>query len=245
MRVVSVLIIGLAAVGASRSEACSRQGASGVPFRVLPADGTRAPTNTRVWVAGSGAVTVTVNGKPAVTTGQQVTVSSEVTDVLQVLTPTEPFPPGALVEVSMGTQRLSAFNVTGAADVEAPPQPTARAEKVVAGYFGGYSCGNPSSVDVATDASADLLFLVGDAATAALPLTSLGVGSGTEAVAIAPPEGTLRLRLLAVDFACNVSQPSEVLSVEVPRTGQGCAAVPGSSLAAAAAVLLARRRRRS
>jgi len=242
MRLLSVLIIGWVSLRASRSDACSRLAASGVAFSVLPADGTQAPTNALVWVVGSGEVTVAVDGKPVATTARRVNVSAESTDVLQVMTPTEPFPMGALVEVSMGTQRLSDFRVSSTTDREAPPQPVARAEKVVAGFFGASSCGTPSSVNVATDAPADLLFLVGDGAAAALPETSLGVGSGQQAVAIAPPEGPLRMRLLAVDFAGNVSPPSDVVSVEVPRTAQGCAAVPGTSLAAAAALLLALRR---
>jgi MYXO-CTERM domain-containing protein len=241
---------------ARRSDACSDDPESALGlYAPIPALSATAPTNTRIWLPQSqewdaprldpATVTITEGTTTISADATRVIVAGEIDRDVWIFTPVAPLTPGASVVVKVGTEIATTFVVGPAADLDAPSPPMIRKVDVDSGYFGGFTCPEPSRVVVTVGETAAMLVLAEGTGTA-LPSRVLGMTDADQIGAVALAEGDHALRLLAIDIAGNTTVVP-VPSFTVPEEQSGCSATTGSGGWAAALVamlVLGRRRRR-
>jgi len=242
------------------ADACSRVAVSGIQgFQTLPAEGSRVPRSTSLWLrsdlpvsdAGEtlkdvGAVRLLdERGKSVSLMTSGVRVTGELVATLFVLKPMALLDANANYRIELNGTVLSRFSTSEEVDTQPPALPKARLTEVKGGTFGAYSCGGPSQVTVVLDAHGDVNFLVqASSNSTTMPGTALAVTSGADLTAVAVPEGTVDLRVVAFDLSGNIAQSSEKLSTFVPSEAAGCSStLAGPGLGALALVAMLRRRR--
>ena len=227
------LIAVLVQLWSSPAQACSREALTGISgFQILPADGASAPQNARIWVASSIASSssdlAVEHGQNLIPTAvKEISLGGEVGATLWVLEPIDILPAGVSLDVTSGGQLLSQFVVSDGQDITAPGQPVITRVNVASGYFGAWSCGEPSAVAVSVERTEDILLLTHarDPGTS-LPQLALAVGTSDEVTAVDIPSGEQRLQLVAVDLAGNISPPKPLPPVTVPPEVSGCHVAP-------------------
>lgn len=248
-------------LGSASANACSRLAQSGIRgFEALPAEGSRVPRSTSLWLRSDLTVTSTgetlkdvsavrlldERGKPVALNVTGVRVTGEQVATLFVLKPMAVLEPNANYKVELNGAVLTRFSTSDEIDTQPPEFPQARLTEVRGETFGAYSCGAPSSVTVVLDSPGDLNFLVPASTNAStMPGAALAVTTGRDLTAVAVPEGTVDLRVITFDLSGNMAMSSEKLSTFVPAETAGCSStLAGPGLGALALVALLRRRRR-
>ena len=264
----SVVLGALIAVSLSSApaEACSRIALSGIQgFQALPLDGSRVPRSTSLWlrsdlpVSDSGETLKDVSavrllderGKSVSLMTSGVRVTGEQVATLFVLKPMSLLDANANYRIELNGTVLSRFSTSDEIDTQPPALPKARLTEVKGETFSASSCGGPSQVTVVLDAPGDVNFLVQASAnlqassnSTTMPGTALAVTNGSDLKAVAIPEGTVDLRVVAFDLSGNIAQSSEKLSTFVPAEVAGCSStLAGPGLGALALVAMLRRRR--
>jgi MYXO-CTERM domain-containing protein len=248
--------IALVHVQARRADACSDDPESALGlYAPLPATSTTAPTNTRIWLPQSQewdapridpATVVITDGTTVVPAdATRVVVSGEIDREIWIFTPSVPLTPGSAIVVKAGSEIATTFTVGATEDLDAPAAPMIRSVNVDSGYFGGFSCPEPSRV-VVTVADTDGLLVLAEGHGTSLPATVLGMTDAPQIGAVELDEGDHALRLLAIDVAGNTTVVP-VPSFTVPAEQSGCSATsPTSGWATplVALLILGRRRRR-
>ncbi|MBL8920464.1 MAG: hypothetical protein JNJ54_16490 [Myxococcaceae bacterium] len=240
------------------AEACSRLAQTGIKgFEVLPADGSRVPRSTSVWlrsdvtVEKSGTMLNDVSavrllderGKPVGLSSSAVRVTGERVSTLFVLRPMVMLDANATYKVELDGAVLTRFTTSQEVDTQPPELPKARVTEVKGETFGATSCGGPSSVTVVLDAPGDINFLVPATTNAAtMPAAALAVTVGRDITAVAVPEGSVDLRVIAFDLSGNMAMSSEQLTTFVPTDAVGCSSTAGGSGLLALLALVVRRR---
>lgn len=246
------------------ASACSRIAMSGIRgFQTLPADGSRVPRTTALWIrsdlpANDTSSTATVKDASAVKLlderGRSVTVSPTTVRVageqpatLFVLRPTVVLDANATYRIEHDGVVLARFTTSEEVDQQPPPLPVARISQVSGQRTGAYSCGASSAVTVALESPGDVNFLVSaDEKGSTMPGVALAVtGGATDLTAIAVPEGSLDLRVVTFDLSGNMAMAPEKLVTFVPNEIPGCTAAPSGLLLGGLALLASLRRRRS
>jgi uncharacterized protein (TIGR03382 family) len=241
---------------ARRGDACSDDPETALGLHApIPAISTTAPTNTRIWLPQSlewdapridPATIVITEGTTTVSAdATRVVIAGEIDRDVWIFTPLTPLTPGASVVVKVGTEIATTFVVGPGEDVDAPPPPVIRKVDVDSGYFGGFTCPEPSRVVVTIAETAAMLVLAEGTGTA-LPSRVLGMTADDQIGAVALAEGDHALRLLAIDLAGNTTVVP-VPSFTVPEEQSGCSATSGAggwASALVAMVVLGFRRRR-
>ena len=246
------------------ASACSRVAMSGIRgFQTLPADGSRVPRTTALWIRSdlpANDTTSTATVKDASTVkllderGRSVTVSPTTVRVpgeqpatLFVLRPTVVLDANATYRIEHDGVVLARFTTSEEVDQQPPPLPVARIAQVSGQRTGAYSCGASSAVTVALESPGDVNFLVSaDEKGSTMPGVALAVtGGATDLTAIAVPEGSLDLRVVTFDLSGNMAMAPEKLVTFVPNEIPGCTAAPSGLLLGGLALLASLRRRRS
>lgn len=245
------------------AEACSRVAMSGIRgFQTLPADGSRVPRSTALWIRsdlpmGDAVSTATVKDASAVKlldergrsvglSPTSVRVTGEQVATLFVLRPTTLLDANTNYRIEHEGVVVARFSTSEEVDQQPPPLPVARVSQVAGERTSAYGCGGPSAVTVSLDSPGDVNFLVrSDEKGATMPGQALAVtGGATDLTAVAVPEGTVDLRVVTFDLSGNMTMAPEKLVTFVPPEGAGCSAVPTGALAGALALVgLVRRRR--
>ncbi len=255
--VVGALIV--LSMSSVRAEACSRTSVSGIQgFQMLPVEGSRVPRSTSLWLrsdlplsGGStlkdvGAVRLLdERGKSVSLMSSGVRVTGEQLATLFVLKPMALLDANANYRIELNGTVLSRFSTSDEIDTQPPALPRARLAEVKGETFSASSCGGPSQVTVVLDAPGDVNFLVqASSNSTTMPGTALAVTNGSDLTAVAIPEGTVDLRVVAFDLSGNLAQSSEKLSTVVPSDVAGCSStLAGPGLGALALVAMLRRRR--
>lgn len=258
----SVVVGALIALSLSSTpaEACSRIALSGIRgFQTLPAEGSRVPRSTSLWLrsdlpvsdAGDtlkdvGAVRLLdERGKSVSLMSSGVRVTGEQLATLFVLKPMALLDANANYRIELNGTVLSHFTTSDEVDTQPPALPKARLTEVRGETFGAYSCGEPSQVKVVLDAPGDVNFLVqASSNSTTMPGTALAITNGADLTAVAIPEGAVDLRVVAFDLSGNIAQSTEKLSTFVPSEVAGCSStLAGPGLGALALVAMLRRRR--
>jgi hypothetical protein len=260
---ISVLVAPVIALSwAAPAEACSRIALSGIRgFQTLPADGSRVPRSTAVWIrsdlpAGDTTSTTTVRDASAVKLLDQqgravalsptsVRVSGEQPATLFVLRPTALLEANTTYRIEHDGVVLSRFSTSEEVDQQPPPLPVAKVAQVEGERASAYGCGGPSAVTVSLSSPGDVNFLVSsDERGSTMPGVALAVtGGATDLTAVAVPEGTVDLRVVTFDLSGNMTMAPEKLVTFVPGESAGCMAAPSGLLLGAVALLGLRRRR--
>ena len=267
-----LLFVALVTTGATVADpapaaACSGEPATGLGvIDVRPTDGVPAAIDTRVWIAadrfgpgpGEPAAVTTfgllIAGLEVATTARTITVAGEREAALVVLTPSQPLPAGAGVDVVAirGGLRsiIGHFQVGAAVDPTVPARAIIDRTTIEGSFFGGFSCPEPSRVTFAVEPGDQLLVVLPADADLAQPIDrALAVGVDGQATAVDLAAGDHRLQVVNVDLAGHVGPPSDVVTITVPPEVSGCnaggRARPSLALALALALGLLARRRRS
>lgn len=242
------------------AEACSRIAQIGIKgFEVLPADGSRVPRSTSLWlrsdvtVEKSGVMLNDVSavrllderGKPVSLSTSAVRVAGERVSTLFVLRPMAILDANSTYKVELDGAVLTRFTTSQEIDTQPPELPKARVTDVKGETFGATSCGGPSSVTVVLDAPGDVNFLVPATTNAStMPGAALAVTVGRDITAVAVPEGSVDLRVIAFDLSGNMAMSSEQLTTFVPTDAVGCSSTmagPGLGVLVVVAMFLRRR----
>jgi MYXO-CTERM domain-containing protein len=259
MKRLAILLAALALVQlhARHADACSDEPESTLGlYAPLPATSSTAPTNTRIWLPQAQewdalpidpATVVIIDGVTTVPAdATRVMVAGEVDREVWIFTPVAPLTPGAAIVVKAGSEIATVFTVGATADLDAPATPVIRDVAVDSGYFGGFSCPEPSRV-VVTVAETEALLVLANGRGTSLPSTVLGMTDARQIGAVELEEGDHELRLLAIDVAGNTTAVP-VPSFTVPAEQSGCSATSGSggwATGLVAMLVLGFRRRRS
>jgi hypothetical protein len=258
MKRVSLLAVAFALVPlhARHATACSDDPESSLGlYAPLPATSTTAPTNTRIWLPQTpewnaplidpATVVITDGTTPVAADATRVLVRGELDRVVWIFTPTAPLTPGHAIVVKAGSEIATVFTVGATDDVDAPATPIIRKVDVDSGYFGGFTCPEPSRV-VITVADTEELLVLAEGRGPSLPATVLGLTDTPQIGAVELDEGDHALRLLAIDLAGNTTVVP-VPSFTVPAEQSGCSATSSSrgwAPALIAMLVLGCRRRR-
>lgn len=257
MRLVLAISVLVLSVAAPRAEACSRLALTTIRgFDVLPAEGSRVPRSTSLWLRSDmtdgTAVTelsslrlVDERGKLVPYTTSQVRVSGERAATLFVVKPANLLDANSSFMLELGGKVLTRFSTSEEVDTHPPALPKARVSNVSAAAVAtGFGCGAPSTVSVVLEMPGDVNFLVPDSSSgSSMPGTALAIANGTDLMAAALPQGQLDLRVVAFDLSGNMAVSSERLSTTVPFDGSvGCTVGLGAPTMLLALLALLRRR---
>lgn len=250
----------IAVTWATPARACSRVAMSGIRgFEVLPADGSRVPRSTSLWIrsdlpVGDGDAVKDASairllderGRAVALSPTPVRVAGEQAATLFVLRPTRKLEPNASYRIEHDGVVLSRFSTSEEIDEQPPPLPVARVTQVTGERLSASGCGGPSAITVSLENPGDVNFLVrSDEKGATMPGQALAVAGGaTELTAVAVPEGSLDLRVITFDLSGNMTMAPERLATVVPLEAGGCSSAPSGLLIGALAVLGWRRRTR-
>jgi hypothetical protein len=248
--VVLASVIGLSAFG-SRAEACepstSIQG-----FEVLPAEGSRVPRTTVIWlrsdaplangetVKDASAVKLfDERGKGVTLAVTSVRVSGEVPATLFVLKPMITLDANASYRVELNGAVLTRFSTSEEIDVQPPELPKATLDAAPVKT----TC--TPRLSVTLESRGDVNFLIPAATTGAAMLSSALAVSTVSALTM-PGTDAMAVRVVAFDLSGNMAASADKLQTYVAADAVGCSStVAGPGLGALALVAMLRRRRLS
>ncbi len=253
----SVVLGALIAVSLASAPARACEAISGIQgFQALPAEGSRVPRSTALWLRSDlpvastgerikdpGAVRLLdERGKSIGLMSTGVRVSGDEPSTLFVLKPTSLLEANTSYRVELNGVVITRFSTSEDIDTLPPGLPKAT---VQAQQLNASTC-NPR-VTVTVESPGDVNFLVPASSMATtIPSAALAVASESALTAAGVGEGTVDLRVVAFDLSGNMAMSSDKLSTFVPSEAAGCSSVlaaPG--LGALALVAMLRRRRRS
>ncbi len=257
VRSLLLLVVAVASLQASRAAACTREAAPSITgFQVLPADGSRVPRSTAIWLRSdqsiggelikdiSALLLVDERGKRISLTPTQVRVTGEAVATLFVLRPSVLLDGTTNYRLELNGAVISKFVTSDEIDMKPPELPKAKVADVKADTQTASSCGAPSQVTVQLEAPGEINFLVaGTTQTPSMPASALAITTTNALTAVAVPTGLVELRVAAFDLSGNMAMSSEKLTTYLPGdAGVGCSATALTPFALLGLLTLIRRR---
>lgn len=248
----SVVLGALIALSLASAPAHACQAMSGIQgFQALPAEGSRVPRSTALWLRSDLAVSasgekikdpgavrlIDERGKSVGLMSTGVRVSGDEPATLFVLKPTSLLEANTAYRVELNGSVITRFSTSEDIDTQPPVLPKGSVQQQQLGN----SC-NPR-VTVMVESPGDVNFLVPAAnASTTIPSSALAVASQGALTAAGVAEGAVDLRVVAFDLSGNMAMSSDKLTTFVPSEAAGCSAAPGLGALALVAMLLRRRR---